>query len=149
MDTLNDNFNNIRCSNFSALGFKFKTGFHVTIYHLSLVTVWGEWLLRMIPEVCLFTNVYETNRQRNKIETKSHVCQISLSYTSVILAGVFWSTAWTAFMIAISPESLNRFKTLSKISTFTLLLIKTNAQLHLKMLAATFTFWKFWQILGI
>ena len=52
-----------RCSNHSALNFKFTTGFHVTIYHLSLATVRGEWLLKMILEVCLFTNVHEINQQ--------------------------------------------------------------------------------------
>ena len=53
----------IRCSNLTALVFKFKTGFHVTIYHLSPATVQGESLLGMIPEVCLFTNVLEINQQ--------------------------------------------------------------------------------------
>ena len=51
-------------SNLSALGFKFKAGFHVIIYHLSvLVTVRGERLLRMIPSVCLFTSVHKTNQR--------------------------------------------------------------------------------------
>ena len=40
------------------------------------------------------------------------------------------------------------FQDTCKIPTFTLLM-KTNAQLHLKMLIATSTFWKFWQILDI
>ena len=48
-------------SHFSAFGFKFKTGFHVTVHYLSLATCRGEWLLRMIPSVCylkLFKNAH-------------------------------------------------------------------------------------------
>ena len=44
----------ILSSNFAAFGFKFKTGFHVTIYYLSLATSQGERLLRIIPSVYLF-----------------------------------------------------------------------------------------------
>ena len=51
------------------------------------------------------------------------------------------STVWTAFLIVISPESLNRFKTLIPIFT---LLIKSNAQQ-----VTTSTFWTFWQILRL
>ena len=47
------------------------------------------------------------------------------------------STVWSAFLIVISPESLNRFKTLIPIFT---LLIKTNAQLYSKMLSYNFYF---------
>ena len=56
------------------------------------------------------------------------------------------STVWTAFLIVISPESLDRFRTLFSITKFTLL-IKTKCQLHLKMKlslnlkVATSTFW--------
>ena len=42
----------ILSSKLSAFSFKFKTGFHVKVYHLSLATCKGEWLLRMIPSVC-------------------------------------------------------------------------------------------------
>ena len=45
-------------SDFSAFGFKFKTGFHVTVHYLSLATCWGEWLLRMIPSAYLFKNAH-------------------------------------------------------------------------------------------
>ena len=45
-------------SNFSAFGFKFKTGLHVTVHYLSLATCWGKWLLRMIPSACLFKNTH-------------------------------------------------------------------------------------------
>ena len=53
----------ILCSNLSVLGFKFKAGLHVMLYHLSLASCRGEWLLRMIPLVCLFTNVHWINQQ--------------------------------------------------------------------------------------
>ena len=55
----------ILCSNFSTLCFKFKTGLHVKIYHSSLATCRREWLLRMIPSVCLFTNVHGVQQQQN------------------------------------------------------------------------------------
>ena len=55
--------------NSSVLGFKFKTGLHVAIYHLSLATYRGEWLLRMILSVCLFKNAYGTNQQ-HKLKLK-------------------------------------------------------------------------------
>ena len=59
----------ILCSNFSTPGFKFKRGLYVIIYQLSLVKRWVEWLLRMIPRVCLFTNVHEINQQ-HKLKPK-------------------------------------------------------------------------------
>ena len=64
-----------RCSNHSALGFKFKTGFYLTIYYFSLATVRGDWLLKMILDVCLFTNVHEINNQNKK---KQRSCLIDL-----------------------------------------------------------------------
>ena len=54
-----------------------------------------------------------------------------LSYSSLLGVGEFLNTVETVFLTAISPESLNLFKSLSKIPTFTL--IKTNSQLHLKI----------------
>ena len=59
-----------RCSNHSALNFKFTAEVHVTIYHLSFATVRGELLLKMILEVCLFKNVHEIKQQyRQKLIT--------------------------------------------------------------------------------
>ena len=43
--------------------FKLKTGLRIMLYHLSLATCRGEWLLRMIPSACLFRNVHEINQQ--------------------------------------------------------------------------------------
>ena len=53
-------------SNFSTLGFKFETELHLKIYRLSLATYQGEWLLRMIPSVCLFKNAHGINEQQTK-----------------------------------------------------------------------------------
>ena len=44
-------------------GFKFKTGLLAIIYHLSLVTCRGGLLLRIVPSVCLFTNVHGINQK--------------------------------------------------------------------------------------
>ena len=56
----------IPSSNFSALGFKFKTRINVTIYDLSLATCRGEYLLRMILSVFLFKNAHEINQQHKR-----------------------------------------------------------------------------------
>ena len=55
--------------NFSMLGFKFKTGLHDTIYHLSLATCRREWFLRMIFLVCLLNNAHGINQQ-HKLKPK-------------------------------------------------------------------------------
>ena len=55
----------IPSSNFSALGFKFKTGLHVKFCYLPLATCSGEQLLRMIPSVFSFKNAHEINQQQN------------------------------------------------------------------------------------
>ena len=47
----------------------FKTGLHIIICHLSVAIVRGEWLLRMISSVCLFTNVNRIN-QHYKLKPK-------------------------------------------------------------------------------
>ena len=62
----------ILSSNFSALAFKFKAGLHVTIYHLSLATCRGEWLLRMISSVRLFEKADGINQQ-NKLKTQNYI----------------------------------------------------------------------------
>ena len=56
-------------SNLSALGFKFRTDLLIILYHLSLATCRGEWLLRMIPSVYLFPNIYGINQQ-HKLKSK-------------------------------------------------------------------------------
>ena len=57
------------CPNLSALGFKFKTGLHAIFFHLSLATVQGALLLRIIPSVCLFTSV-NGMKQQYKLKPK-------------------------------------------------------------------------------
>ena len=51
----------------------------------------------------------------------------------------FWSTVWTTFLLV--TRIFDSFQCTSKIPIFTLL-IKTNAQLHLKMLSCNFYFLK-------
>ena len=71
-------------SNHSALNFKLTAGFHVTIYDLSLATVREEWLLRMIVEVCLFTNVHEINQHINKSQKSclTGLFKLSVAFSS-------------------------------------------------------------------
>ena len=57
----------------------------------------------------------------------------------LVRVGGFWSTVWTTFLLVI--RIFDSFQCTSKIPTFTLL-IKTNAQLHLKMLSCNFYFLK-------
>ena len=59
----------ILSSSFSTFGSKLKTGKHVTSYYSSLVTCRGEWLLWMIPLVCLFKNAHGINQQ-HKLKQK-------------------------------------------------------------------------------
>ena len=128
-----------RCSNHSALNFKFTTGFHVTIYHLSLATVRGEWLLKMILEVCLFTNVHEINQQYKQ---KPITCLTGLF--KLFVACSSWRILkhrLNHFFHCHLLRIFESFHDTSKIPTFTLL-IKTNAQLHLKMLSCNFYFLK-------
>ena len=128
-----------RCSNHSALNFKFTAGFHVTIYHLSFATVRGDLLLKMILEVCLFTNVHETNQQYKQ---KLITCLTGLF--KLFVACSSWRILkhrLNHFFHCHLLRIFESFHDTSKIPTFTLL-IKTNAQLHLKLLSCNFYFLK-------
>ena len=60
-DTVNDHFNFHSLFKSLCVRSYIQIKVNVTIYHLSPATVWGEQLLRMIPEVCLYTNVQLKN----------------------------------------------------------------------------------------
>ena len=90
------------------------------IYDLSLATDRGEWLLKMILEVCLFTNVHEINQQYKQ---KPITCLTGLFKLFVACS------SWR-----ILKHRLNHilFEGTSKIPTFTLL-IKADTQRLSKM----------------
>ena len=128
-----------RCSNYSALSFKFKTGFYVTVYHLSLSTTRGELLLKMILEVCLFANVHEINQQYNQ---KLITCLTG--FFTLFVACSSWRIMKHRLNHIFHCHLLRIFESFrdtSKIPAFTLL-IKTNVQLHLKLLSCNFYFLK-------
>ena len=131
-----------RCSNHSALNFKIMTRFHVTIYHdLRYATARGEWLLKTILEVSLFTNVLEINQQ---FKQKPITCLTGLFKFFVTCSS--WRILKHRLIHIFHCHLLRIFESFhdtSKIPTFTLL-IKTNAhaRLHLKMLSCNFYFLK-------
>ena len=91
-------------------------------------------MLRIILQVCLFTNVHEINQQyKQKPKIIFDLFKLFVTCSSLRIL----KHRLNPFFIAISPESLNCFKTLSKIPTFTLS-IKINGQFHLKMLSCKF-----------
>ena len=126
-------------SNHSALNFKLTAGFHVTIYDLSLATVREEWLLRMIVEVCLFTNVHEINQHINKSQKSclTGLFKLSVAFSSWRILKHRLNHIFDCHLLRIFES----FQYTSKISKFTLL-IKTNAQFHLKILSCNFYFLK-------
>ena len=120
------------CSNHSALSFKFTAGFTITIYHFSLATVRGEWLLRMILEVKSTSNINKSQK----------LCLTRLS--KLFVACSSWRILKHRLNHIFHYHLLRMFESFqdtSKIPTFTLL-IKNNAQLHLKMLSCNFYFLK-------
>ena len=114
-----------RCSNHSALGFKFKTGLtsQFTTYHLL--------------EVCLFTNVHEINQQYKQ---KPITCLTGLF--KLFVACSSWRILkhrLNHFFHCHLLRIFESFHDTSKIPTFTLL-IKTNGQLRIKILSCNFYF---------
>ena len=128
-----------RCSNHSALNFKFTAEVHVTIYHLSFATVRGELLLKMILEVCLFKNVHEIKQQYKQklITCLKGLFKLFVACSSWRILKHRLNHIFHCHLLRIFES----FQGTSKIPTFTLL-IKTNAQLHLKMLSCNFYFVK-------
>ena len=93
----------------------------------------------MILEVCLFTNVHEINQQYKQTPI---TCLTGLFKLFVACS------SWRILKYGLNPifrchqlRIFESFHDISKIPTFTLL-IKTNAQLHLKMLSCNFYFLK-------
>ena len=75
-------------------------------------------------------------------KSQNHVWQVSLCYSLLVGVEGFWNTVWTIFLIVIYSESLSCSKTLLKYQLWFTLLIKTNAQLYLKLLSCNFYFLK-------
>ena len=93
----------------------------------------------MILEVCLFTNVHEINQQYKQ---KPITCLTGLF--KLFVACSSWRILKHRLKHFFHCHLLRIFESFhdtSKIPTFTLL-IKTNAQLHLKMLSCNFYFVK-------
>ena len=93
----------------------------------------------MILEVCLFTNVHEINQQYKQ---KPITCLTGLF--KLFVACSSWRILkhrLNHFFHCHLLRIFESFHDTSKIPTFTLL-IKTNAQLHLKMLSCNFYFLK-------
>ena len=105
--------------------------------HLSLATVRGECLLKMTFEVCLFTNVHEIKQQYKQ---KPITCVTDLFNLFVSCS------SWRILKHCLDhifhchlPRVFESFHDTSKIPIFTLL-IKTNEQLHIKILSCNFYF---------
>ena len=128
-----------RCSNHSALNFKFTAEVLVTIYHLSFATVRGELLLKMILEVCLFKNVHEIKQQYKQklITCLKGLFKLFVACSSWRILKHRLNHIFHCHLLRIFES----FEHTSKIPTSTLL-IKTNTQIHFKMLSCNFYFLK-------
>ena len=123
-------FTFIRCSNLSALGFKFKTGLNITIHQITCC-----YSRRMIAKNDSFIHsaylkmhmTLTSNINKNQKLCLTDLLKLFFACTSRRLL----RHRWNQFLIVTSPESLNRLKTPSIISVLTL--IKNNMQLHLKI----------------
>ena len=116
-----------RCSNHSALGFKFKTG---SRHDLPLITC--------VKSACLQMYLKSTsNINKNQKLCLTGLFKLFVARSSWRILKHRLNNIFHCHLLRIFES----FQDTSKIPTFTLL-IKTNAQLHLKMLSCNFYFLK-------